>query len=521
MSEITQMELINAQIEYKSKEGATNKDITKNILQEWRGSEPIEMMKKAEKYYKVQNTNIDSKCRMYEDEAGKIEINETLSNVKSKTAQYRKSVNQKLNYSLAKPFTISCDNEQYKEKWEEFLTDEIRAVIKRTGTDGINKGIGWAYPWINEKGQLEIVDVEPETLYPAWRDGAHTQLDAIVRDFIVTVYNNTSASDERKVEFWNDKIVEKYIDYGDGEGSGDLEVDTENGKYELSEGEEERATIQQTHLKNPDGSGESWNRVPFIFFKGCTDELPLLSECISDIDNYDMVKSKAIDSILDDIDAVLIVEGMSAEMGEIKRARQIVQNSRLMAIDPGGNAHFEKVNADISSIAQELEIIKKDIQDNTSTVDVTTIQVGTNPSGEAMKTFYEPLNTWCNGFETEFRVFMKNLKYFFDKWLSWLGGYGTFEELQKIPVTFTLDRDMMINESELLDNIQKMSDIISQETLDEKNPWVENHEKEQKRRDDEEKEQQKKDELYNFNNDIDNDNENTNIDEETTSENEE
>lgn len=507
MSELTYTEIVQSEIEYNY-QGESNKDITRNILNEWRGSQPIIDMEEAGMYYKVQNTEIEKKTRSYKDEAGQLILNENLSNIKSKTAQYRKSVNQKLNYALAKPFVISCDNEKYQQKWEEFLTPEIRAVIQRVGKDGINKGIGWVYPWINEKGNLEIVDIQPETIYPAWHDTAHTELDALVRDYVITVYEGLNPVDTHKVEYWDKQILERYIDYSQGEGAnGDLAPDT-NGEFELAEGEEERATIQQTHMKKPDGEGVGWDRVPFIFFKGCTDELPLLNECRTDIDSYDMVKSKAIDSILDDIDAVLIVEGMSAEIGELSRARKMLQNSRIMTIDPGGSAHFEKVNADIQAISQELDLIKKDVQDNTSTVDVTTIKLGTNPSGEAMKSFYEPLNTWCNGYETEFRVFMKNLKYFFDKWLSWQGGFGTFEQLQQIPITFTLVRDMMINESELFDNINKMADQLSQQTLDEHNPWVENYEKEQQRREDEEKERQEKEELYQFENDIDKNNKN-------------
>lgn len=508
MSNVTQMEIVKANIEYGAK-GISNKDITRNILNEWRGSQAIKDMVEAELYYKVQNTAIDDKTRSYKDEVGQVILNDTLSNVKSKTAQYRKSVNQKLNFALTKPFIISCNNDKYKQKWEEFLTEDIRAVIQRTGKDGINKGIGWSYPWIDATGALQLIDLEPETLYPAWTDRAHTKLDAIVRDYTITEYTNLTPMNKRKVEFWNSEIVEKYIDYSMGEDgtNGDLEVDTDNGDYELKQDEKERASIQQTHMKKQDGSGISWERVPFIFFKGCDDESPLLVECKTDVDSYDMVKSKAIDSILDDIDAVLIVEQMSAEMGELARARKMVQNSRIMVVEPGGNAHFEKVNVDVSAITQELDLIRKDVQDNTSTVDLTTIKLGTNPSGESMKSFYEPLNTWCNGFESQFRVYMKNLKYFFDKWLSWQGGFGSFEELQKIDITFTLVRDMMINETNIIDNIVKLDGKISQETLDEMNPWVENHEKEQQRREEDEKKALEKEELYQFGHDVNTDEE--------------
>jgi len=478
--QISQMDIINAQIEYGAK-GTVNKDITRNILQEWRNSPKIQDMYEAEMYSLVQNTEIEKKTRDYEDENGNIIQNKTLSNIKSRTAKYRKSLNQKFNFALAKPFVISCDNDKYKEEWENFLNEAHRKVIKRTGKSAINKGIGWIYPWINEKGELDIVDMVSETIYPAWADIAHTDLDAVVRDYSVTEYNNTTPGEIQKVEFWDREIVEKYIDYGMGEGSGDLEADP-GTEYELSDELERPEVIRETHMQDSKGNGISWERVPFIFFKGNDDELPLLNECKSDVDAYDLLKSKSIDSLLDDIDAVLVVEDIAPEMGEMERARKLVQQSRIMTVDKGGKAYFIKVDANVTAIAQELELIGKEIQDNTSTVDLTTIQLGTNPSGAAMRAFYESLNEWANGFEAEFSVMMENLKYFFDKWLSWKGGLGTFEELQKIDVSFTLDRDMMIDETSIIDNIVKLQSELSQETRDELNPYVENHEKEEKRR---------------------------------------
>lgn len=501
MAQITQMDLIKADIEYHA-QGASNKSITQNILKEWRDSQTIIDMQEADAYYKVQNTAIEEKTRSYTDEEGNLILNENASNIKTRTAQYRKSVNQKVDFALSKPFIISCNNDNYKEVWENFLTEEIRDVITRTGLAGINKGIGWSYPWIDEQGQLKIVDTPSETLYPAWHDIAHTLLDFMVRDFVVKAYDeNMEAADIYKVEFWDDKIVEKYIDNSQGAPGGDLSPDVEDD-LDLSEAEIERATIQQTHMKASDGSGVSWDRVPFIAFKGCTDELPLLNECKDDIDGYDMIKSKSLDSIVDDIDATVVVEGISPEMGELTKARKMIQNSRILSLDMGGKAYVLKVDTDVTKIAQELEIIRKDIQDNTNTVDLTTIQLGTNPSGKSMRTFYESLNVWCNGFEKQFRVYMKQLKYFFDKWLSWAGGYGTFEELQAIDITFTLDRDMMIDETEIIDNIVKLDGKISQETLDEMNPYVESHEKEERRREEDRKKEQEQSAMYDFANDL-------------------
>lgn len=67
----------------------------------------------------------------------------------------------------------------------------------------------------------------------------------------------------------------------------------------------------------------------------------------------------------------------------------------------------------------------------------------------------------------------------------------------------------MINENEIIDKVVALDGKISQETLDEMNPWVESHEKEQERRDKEEKVLMEKQELYQFEKDVDN-NENDN-----------
>ena len=98
--EISKMDIINAEIEYGAK-GTSNEDITKNILNEWRGSQTIKDMQEAEKYALVQNTAIDLKTRAYKDpESNQLVANPEASNVKTKTAQYRKSLNQKYNFAL-------------------------------------------------------------------------------------------------------------------------------------------------------------------------------------------------------------------------------------------------------------------------------------------------------------------------------------------------------------------------------------------------------------------------------------
>ena len=456
----------------------------------------------AEKYYMVQNTKIEEKTRDYTDNNGRLVQNTTLTNTKTKTAKYRK-----VNFALNKPFVISCDNDTYKQEWENFLDENIRDIISRTGKQAINKGINWDYVWIDEQGKLQIIDTEAQTIYPAWTDIAHTRLDAIVRDYVVKEYMNGTPSDTYKVEFWDNEIVQRFIDYGKGKGSGDLE-DEAIGDNEESELDSRTASVLQKHMTkiNENGiqEGVSWGRIPFIYFKGNDDELPLLNVCKTNIDNRDMIKSKGIDSVLDDIDPVLVVEDIDPSVGSLIEARKLIQNSRIISVEQGGKVYYVKVDNDITNVKEQLDQIDKDIINDTNDIDLTKIEYGTNLSGKALRMFYEPLNIWANGFEKQFRVYMKQLKYFFDMWLSFKGGFGSFEELQQIDITFTLDRDLLIDETEIISNIMQMQDELSQETRDELNPYVEDHEKEEERRKEDQKKALENQEIFSFQQDVEN-----------------
>lgn len=380
-------------------------------------------MQSSQNYYLVQNEEIEKKTRSYIDKnTGALITNDTLSNTKSKTSKYRQQIIRKSNFAMNKPFTISCDDDTYREAWEEWLTEEIRDVIIDTGENAIINGIGWVYPYIDKEGNLNIVYINSETVYPAWADIAHKTLNAIVRDYMITEYINQTAQNVYKVEFWDNKIFQKFRDYSQGDGYGDLVDDNFIENSEL----QEKASLIQTHMTNTKGEGISWDKVPFIYFKGNKDELPALNECKTDIDSYDLLKSKAIDSLLDDIDAVLVVEDISPEWNNLVQTRKLVQESRIISVETGGGAHFEKVNADITAVKEQLDLIKKDMINDTNDIDMTTVEFGGNPSSKAMRMFFENLNIWANGYEKQFRIFMKQLKYFFDKWLSWKGRIWKF-----------------------------------------------------------------------------------------------
>lgn len=467
-----------------------NKNLVKAILEKWRNSSTINDMQIANKYYTVRNTEINKKTRNYKDADGNVITNDSISNVKIPAAFLRMSVDQKVDYAFGKPFQLSInkkddnisDNikDKYQKEWNNFINPSNRAEIKDIAKNAINCGIGWCYPSIDENGNFKISSIESDTLYPRWVDKTHSELKEIVRDYFEDVYSNNVFDTVNRVEYWNSKVVEKYTCDGfsltpDGDDLSHMSL-------------VDYTVHSDIDVENTTDEDLSWGKVPFIALKSSQDEMPLLNLIKEQIDAYDRLQSKSVDSLIDDIDPVLLLKGMSAEIKDLVEARELLKSVLIAAVESDGDAKYLQVNPDISAIQQKLEGLSKDIKNFSCTVNTQDIEFGSNPTGVALKAAYQDLDIYINKLETQFEVFMQNLKYFFDKYLIMQGRF-TEEDLQNLDIIVSLDRDMMINETELIENTAKLSGLVSQETLDEYNPATKSHEIEQERRDNEAKKQ--------------------------------
>jgi SPP1 family phage portal protein len=451
----------------------SNKTIAGLIINEWRDSRRIIDMITANKYLLMQNIRIAKKKREYIGADGRKEENETLANFRIPSGFLRNSISQKINYAFGKPFIFNVtggeSSELYLHELNKLVTPGFHMAIKRIARNAINNGIGWGYVWINQNGELQITDTASETVYPQWSDRAHTNLDAVVRDFKVSEYNDDSLKNIKKVEYWDKNTVERYIDE-----NGELLIDV------IAEGMEE-LPFATAHMVN-ENMALGWGKVPFIPFKGNEDELPLLNMIKANVDAYDELNSKSIDSLYDDIDATLLLKGYDPQMGELHQARNILKHSRVVAVASDGDAGYLQVKTDIGNVQVKLEHLKKDIREFSATVDTQDIKFGSNPSGIALKAMYQDLDIYIEGLQSEFRVFFNHLKYFIDRWLEFKG-IGTAEYWNDYKINVTLNRDILVNEDDLIRNTVELAKTgVSQQTIDEYNPATDGYEAEEKRR---------------------------------------
>ena len=434
-------------------------------------------MRTAQRYFDGHN-DIETKSRVYYDKDKKKHDNPAASNARVKSNFFRQLVQQKQDYGFAKTFVLKLSNEkedevdltkdEYGAAWKQFCDEQLFKKAYALAGQAVNNGIAWCYVWIDENGDLRLKDIPSDLVYPVWRDRQHTSLDYLVYNFIQLRYNSFSPDQIEYAELW---------------------TPTERRLFNVSNGYSEENDFTDTD-GNPIFSqmtgGVNWEKIPYIAFKGTSDEKSLLYFVKEQIDSYDKLDSHSIDALIDDLDPLLILKGISPSVSSLIEARELAKLTRTMALDTDGDAHYIQAQTAISAYLEKMQALRKDI-----------FKFG-NPNQLTIRSLYQDLDTYTDGLERHFQNFIDNLKYFFDKWWE-LTGRGSFDIAQSYKVLVKLDRSMMINQSsQIADTVQLMNTGVSQKTVMEFNPIVQDVEMEMARLEEEKKEKEAENQLFNF-----------------------
>ena len=126
-----------------------------------------------------------------------------------------------------------------------------------------------------------------------------------------------------------------------------------------------------------------------------------------------------------------------------------------------------------------IEIFKKAIIENAMGYDAKDDRLGGEPNQMNIQSMYSDIDLDANDMETEFQAAFEELLWFVNCHFA-NSGLGDYEHE---PVEVIFNRDILINETEVIENIQKSVGILSDETLVMNHPWVDNVQDELARKD--------------------------------------
>ncbi|OMD04759.1 phage portal protein [Paenibacillus odorifer] len=455
----------------------TDEEIIKQEIDDWLSSQERRDMLAGERYYRNKADILERK-RMTIGEGGALIEAKNLANNKIVHGFLRKLIDQKAGYLLSKEMSIQTKNKVYDELLTGIFDKGFKRLLKSLLKESSKKGRAWLHVYYDEEGRFRFKKLPSEEIIPLWKDAAHTELDAIIRVYEVDEYEGKKKTTIQKVEFWHSKGVNRYVI-----GTGSLAVPTTSGlipDVELGESSSHFAAIdgieKAEHALN-------WERIPFICFKYNEDELPLISLLKSLIDDYDRSKSDNSNNLEDIPNSIFKLKGYDGtDLGEFRTNLMIYRSVKVTAED-GADVETMDVNINTEAYKLHTEMTRSDIYEFGRGVDTQADSFATAPSGEALKFLYADLDMDANDIENEFQAALEQLLWFVNTHLANTTSIDFSEET----VNFLFNRDIVINESQVITDAKNSVGIVSDETILVNHPWVTNTKEEIKRKADEEK----------------------------------
>ena len=435
------------------------------LINDFDGSEEKKWMLIGERYYEVENDIKNRKIKKKMANGSMVEESYKANN-KLAHGKYKMQVDEKIAYLLSKPVTYKTDlddqNDQYVKLLKEILGKHFQYMLSSLGYEASNKGIAWLHVYVNTDGKLQMMVIPSEQCIPLWTDRTHTELDTMIRVYPTTVWQYNEPKTITNVEVWTSDSVTYYrldgkmliVDYDRTNDNGGPVA-----HYKMGEG------------------WEAWGKVPFIPFKNNRIEKPDIKFVKSLIDGYDLGRSEAANYVEEVKNLIFVLKGYGGE--NINEFMKDLNENRAIRIDDveDGGVDVLTPQMDITALQEHYEQLKQDITEDGQSVNKDMDKFGNAPSGVALRFLYAGLDLKCNLLETEFKFGFEQLLFFVDKYLQ-LTHRGDYTN---IDVEIVFNRDMAINESEMIQNCNNSKGTISDETILAHHPYVSDVEEEQKR----------------------------------------
>lgn len=433
----------------------TEKQFFEQEIKNWKASKTRKHQITGEEYYRGKH-DILTRKRTVIGKDGKLQEVDNLPNNKIIDNQYGKMVDQKTNYLLGKPFNMQTDNEAYEAALTKIFNKKFHRLFQNLGESSINGGVGWLYVYYDENGEFKFKRFEPFEVLPFWKDAEHTVLDCVVRVYELQAYEGLTLKTVEKVEIYKSTGIERF--------------DLLNGALV-----EDKETPTSAYIVVDDESAEvksyNWGRIPVIPFKYNDEEIPLICKVKTIQDGINDMLSDFKNNMQEDSrNTILIIKNYDGEnLAEFRYNLAQYGAVKVRTID-GANGDVDALQVEVNSENYKviLDLFKQALIENAMGFDAKDDRMSGTPNQMNILSMYSDIDLDANGMETEWQASLEDLLYFVNAHLA-NTGQGDFEN-EDIEIIF--NRDMMMNEADVINNVRNSVGIISTETLAAHHPWV-------------------------------------------------
>ncbi len=425
-------------------------------------SSPWRMMQlKGSLYYNNEHDIIKRK-RMAIGENGELMEITNLPNNRIIDNQYAKMVNQKANYLFGKPFTLDGSNNTYIELLKDVFDRKFMKTIKSAAKAAYNGGIAWLYPYYDDSGKLTFRRFPAHEIRPYWKDEAHMELKKAVRVYPQIISEGTSRKLIEKAEIYDTDGVHLFI---------------LNGGRLIPEMDE-----HVPYVWTPQGQSFNWERIPLIPIKPNEEEIPLIKKVKSLQDGINVMLSDFANNMQEDKrNTILVIKNYDGtNLGEFRRNLAVYGAVKIRSDSTAqGGVETLEISVNADNYKAIVEIFKKALIENAMGFDAKDDRLSGNPNQMNIQSMYSDIDTDANDMETEVQAAFDNIFWFVNCHLE-NTGHGSFDGQEK-NVDVVFNRDMLMNEADIINNCRNSQGIISDETIVAMHPWVKDPQEEQER----------------------------------------
>lgn len=431
-----------------------NRPAPTKVLQEIYDAFNTSKMEEGVRYYKGDSDINSKKIYKYIDDV-KV-VDDEATNKRIVSGFHKILVDQKTAYLVGEPmvFGSRSDNKKHLELLHEVIGERWEDTIPELIKGASNKGLEWLHPFVNEEGEFDYMIISATQFIPIYDYSKRKRLATGIRFYPLS-------EDIVKFEVWTDEDV-TYFEMINNEIVLDANVEVNPAP----------------HFTDAEGvQGKSWGRVPFIKFANNEEELSDLHFYKSEIDAYDELVSDAQNTLSDMQSVIMALIGYEGE--DLGGFLTNLRRYKAIKLEAGEGSDVKPITIDVPVDAYKMQsdLLKENIFAFGQGVNPSPDIIGNAPSGVALTNLYSLLDMKASILERKFALALREFMWFVGEYSS-LANVGEFDYRD---VTFTFNKLLLTNETEIIDMAQKSSGIISQATILENHPWVKDAAQEKER----------------------------------------
>ncbi len=445
---------LDAKLNKPLEETSTNLNWLELEFEDWLNSKERKDQIKADEYYRdIQDILKFERKAIGED--GKLKKIKNLPNHKTTDNQYKRLVNQKVNHLVGKPFTVNGDDEKYTKLLKGYFNKKFMKTLKSIGKDANNGGISYLYPYYDDN-KMKFKQFKSYQIKVYWKDDEHTEIDFFWRYYTKKVrFQNGTVEHVRHLEVYTIDGVRYYI-YKNGVLLYDETKGNDINSYIIHITSQGNDVVEEQHFK--------FDRIPLIPFKISDIEEPLLKRVKSLQDGINTITTIFMNNMMEDArSTILIIMNYDGEnLGEFRHNLSTygavkVRNTN----EEKGGVDTLQIEVNAENYKTILEIFKKALIQNGGGVDVTELRASGTPNQMNIQSMYYDIELDTNDTETEFQYALEQLKWFIDFDINYRGKGNYFDN----DIEFIFNRDMLQDETSIINNLVNLKGIISDEDI--------------------------------------------------------